>query len=32
MEVRFIAPTAEPVEAKPNGHRPGTFSVSFDAE
>ena len=31
IEVRFIAPV-EPVEAKLNGHQPGTFSVSFDAE
>jgi len=25
-------PPFELIEPKPNGHRPGTFSVSFDAE
>jgi len=33
IEVRFVKP-GEVIEheAKPNGHHPGTFSVSFDAE
>lgn len=32
IEVRFLRPASGVIEAKRNGHHPGTFSVPFDAE